>query len=427
MTFLVNWGPVLAAGLSILLMGACGVQLLMRLTRVLRGQESVSGAQNPLGYRRARRAPAKEIALVMALAFLSRVLVYLTAYAMLRLSRTTSRTFWDVQRLFWERWDARHYVKIAQWGYATAGEDRFLLVFFPFYPMLMRLLAPLTGGDVFFAGQAISVLCGSASAGMLYALAYPYGGRRTAVLSALYFLLSPLSVFLCSAYTEGLFLCLTLGAMLCVRGGRLWCAALLGMLSAFTRMPGVIVAGMILIDAIGRFARRELTARGVAACAAQMLLVFGGLFLYWGVNVAVTGDPLTYLTYQRDNWYQEAGSFWRSTDTTVYYFLDTIGSREWMFVWGMQMACMFYVYALLAFGQRKLPFDLAAYSFVYTAVVLSPTWLLSGARYLYAMAPLPILQARMLRRKESHALALLAHGVLLMVWIYGFTVLGEVY
>ena len=38
---------------------------------------------------------------------------------------------------------------------------------------------------------------------------------------------------------------------------------------------------------------------------------------------------------------------------------------------------MGYIYILLAARQKKLPFDLAAYSFVYVAVVLSPTWLLS--------------------------------------------------
>ena len=74
----------------------------------------------------------------------------------------------------------------------------------------------------------------------------------------------------------------------------------------------------------------------------------------------------------------------------------------------------------------KLPFDLMAYSFVYTAVVLSPTWLLSGARYLYALAPLHILKAVITKRSGLHALALGFSGVLLLVFIYAYTIMIRV-
>ena len=74
----------------------------------------------------------------------------------------------------------------------------------------------------------------------------------------------------------------------------------------------------------------------------------------------------------------------------------------------------------------ELPFDLASYSFVYVAVVLAPTWLLSGPRYLYALAPLPLLQARAHRNESVHAVALTLSGALLLVWIFGFTIAVEV-
>ena len=59
----------------------------------------------------------------------------------------------------------------------------------------------------------------------------------TAALAAAHFLLSPLSVFLCCVYTEGLFILLTLAAICLLRRGHPWPAALCGMGSAFTRMP----------------------------------------------------------------------------------------------------------------------------------------------------------------------------------------------
>ena len=62
----------------------------------------------------------------------------------------------------------------------------------------------------------------------------------------------------------------------------------------------------------------------------------------------------------------------------------------------------------------------------YVAVVLAPTWLLSGARYLYALCALPLLQARMFRRTGTHVLALSLSAVLLAVFVFGYTIAVEV-
>ena len=59
-------------------------------------------------------------------------------------------------------------------------------------------------------------------------------------------------------------------------------------------------------------------------------------------------------------------------------------------------------------------------------MVLAPTWLLSGPRYLYALAPLPLLQARAHRRSGVHALALTLSAALLLIWIFGYTLAIEV-
>ena len=44
----------------------------------------------------------------------------------------------------WTRWDATHYLKIAESGYTAVGEDRFLIVFFPLYPMSVWCASVLT-------------------------------------------------------------------------------------------------------------------------------------------------------------------------------------------------------------------------------------------------------------------------------------------
>jgi len=413
----------IAAAASVVLMGVCGIRLLAGLTRVIRGQAPADAMAN--ARERKRFAPWRRLLAVFLLALLSRVLVYLMADLMRRMAGMDGG-FFEVMRPLWCHWDTRHYIAIAENGYVPEGDERLRLVFFPLMPMLMRLLSPLTGGDVFYAGLLISLLCSGAAAALLYDLSYLHFGRRAAGLSAAYFLLSPMSVFLNCCYTEALFLCLVLAAMCLMRRGRPWLAAVCGMGCALTRMPGVIVAGLMIISLIGKAAQCRAGLRAVLSCAGQVLTVFSGLFIYWAINYAVTGDPLMYLTYQRENWFQQAGSFWGSVSNTVYYVLTAFGEDDWFFTWGFQLIAMFYVFALLAAGTGKLPFDLMAYSFVYTAVVLSPTWLLSGARYLYALAPLHILKAVITKRSGLHALALGVSGVLLLVFIYAYTIMIRV-
>ena len=407
-----------AAALSIVLMGTAGMQLIWRFVLLLRGRDPMpEGEIKPLDVRGMGAAALA--------ALVSRLAVYLLAFALFVLVGEEGGLLETLKPL-WLRWDARHYIGIAESGYAAVGDDRLRLVFFPLYPALMRMFSVLTGGDAFYGGLLVSLLCSMGAAAFVYDLGTMHGGKRIGVLSIAYFLLSPMSVFLNCAYTEALFLCLTLGTVCLLRRGHPWIAALCGAASALTRMPGVIVSGLFIIAFLGKCPKRQCGAKAALACMTQVLIVFTGLFLYWGINYAVTGDAFTYLIYQRENWYQEAGSFWETAATTMQYVLMLIGEDDWFFCWVTQLIAMFAVYALLVFKGKILPFDLAAYSFVYIAVVLSPTWLLSGPRYLYALCALPLLKAKMVKSDVMHGVLLGSSAVLLAVYTYGYTLVQTV-
>lgn len=410
-----------AAAMSLLLMGACGAGLLRRLVRVLRGQETADGLTG-----RRKFAPGDQLLAAAGIGLLSRLALYVLAYAMYRLLGLGSDGPLESLAPLWTHWDTRHYIGIAQEGYTAVGDERLRLVFFPLYPLLMRLLSPLTGGNLFAAGVLLSLACSAAASALVYELSYLHFGAKTARLCVSYFLLNPLSVFLCCVYTEALFICLTLASVCLLRRGHPWLAALCGALSALTRMPGVIAAGLFIIAFLAKIPPKRANARALLACAGQVLLVFSGLFVYFLINWLVTGDPLMYMTYQRENWFQQPGTFWDSAANTMHYFLTSVGESDWLWTWGFQLLCMLGIGLLLATTASRIPFDLAAYSFVYTAVVLSPTWLLSGARYLYALCALPMLLSRMRIGRTGHALLLVLSGALLIVWTFGYTIAVQV-
>ncbi len=405
-----------ASLLSIALMGAAGVQLLFRLISVIRGEETADGRLEGerFGF------DGRGMLLAAGAALVSRVLVAALAYGMLLMTGTQEGPIESLYRL-WLHWDTHHYIGIAQEGYTAVGDERLRLVFFPLFPLLMRGFSVFTGGNVFYGGLLVSLLCSLVCGALVYDLGMMHGGRKTAALSVAYFLLSPMSVFLNCAYTEALFIMLTLGVLCLLRRGHPWLAALCGAASALTRMPGVVCAGFFIIACIGRCAKERVRARTLLACAAQVLIVFSGLFIYWGINWAVTGDAFMYLTYQKENWFQTAGSFWETASTTVYYMIKSVGEEDWFFCWVTQLAAMFFIYALLAAGQKRLPFDLEAYSFVYIAVIFAPSWLLSGPRYLYALCALPLLKAKVIKSDMAHGVLLGLSASLLALYTYGFT------
>ena len=53
----------------------------------------------------------------------------------------------------WNRWDTSHYLNIAERGYSdtSIGERGLLIVFFPFYPLLIKLFAPVLQNYLFSA------------------------------------------------------------------------------------------------------------------------------------------------------------------------------------------------------------------------------------------------------------------------------------
>lgn len=402
------------------LLGAAGGGLALRLIWRCRGQGTLfSGEWYEL-------PPANELGMVFVLALITRILLIVWSFFLLNaLGMGSGRFMEDFSRL-WIHWDARHYLGIAAEGYTAEGSGRLRLVFFPLYPLLTRAAGYLVG-NVLMGGTLLSVFSGAGAAVLVYILAAQVL-RGEAGLAVLFFLLNPLSLFLCCVYTEGLFLFLTLAAYLLRRFGHPWLYALVGGLASLTRMPGVLLSGIEMIALMEDGFSGRLTPGRLMAGILRMGLVFSGLFLYWGINARVTGDPFMYLRYQRENWYQEAGNVWYSAGNTMTYFLNTVGEETHWWTWGIQALCMVLAGLCLLAG-RKLPFDLMAYSFVYTLVIFSPTWLLSGPRYLFGMFTLPLLQVQLTEHfpQWTRYAFLACSGALLLLYVYGYTLVAAVY
>lgn len=144
------------------------------------------------------------------------------------------------------RWDSIHYLTIAAHGYTRPGDT----VFFPLYPLLIRLLGFVVGSEA-VAGVTISMVSLLVALTLLHRLTRIELGARAADVAVLLMAFAPLSFFFSAVYTESLYLALSLGCVYSARRGRWKLAAALGALAAVTRITGVLLVIPLAIMRLG--------------------------------------------------------------------------------------------------------------------------------------------------------------------------------
>jgi len=205
----------------------------------------------------------------------------------------------------WNRWDASHYLRLAEHGYATSGDTRVSLVFFPLYPWLVR-------GAAFFARNymaAAFVVSGIASiaVGLLLQKLVRLDESEAVARNTVWFLfIFPTSYFLHIAYTESLFLALTLGCFLAARNERWELAGLLGAGACLTRVNGLILGFALATEVIHQYWKtRRINLRWLWIGVVPL-----GFLGYLWLNHEVTGDYFAFTKIMHEHWYKKFASPW---------------------------------------------------------------------------------------------------------------------
>jgi Gpi18-like mannosyltransferase len=134
----------------------------------------------------------------------------------------------------WHRWDTGHFITIATRGYI----DWWRTAFFPLYPLLIHVVNMVISNAV-LAGLIVSNLTGLGALVVFYRLVDADFGEDLAYRSVLYYALFPMGFFLAAAYSESLFMLLTLSSFYAMRRGHWWLAGLAGLFASLTRAAAV--------------------------------------------------------------------------------------------------------------------------------------------------------------------------------------------
>lgn len=189
------------------------------------------------------------------------------------------------------QWDGNWYLSIASDGYHFSTEHESNMGFFPFYPMLVKLMSYIIP-NMAEAGIATANLCLLVAGFLLYRLvALDYADEKIKRAAVMFLMFSPVSFFFSSAYTESTFIMLVIGSFLAARQ-RLWLiAGLLGMMVSATRQVGLLLTLALLVEYVRQIRGRVSNLRALFHPRILLLgLVPLGLFLFMFYGYVRFGD-----------------------------------------------------------------------------------------------------------------------------------------
>jgi len=287
----------------------------------------------------------------------------------------------------WKRWDATHYLNIAQNGYTAYGEDRFLIVFFPFYPALIALFQ-LVFRDYLISAFIVTGISSLALGLIFRELVRLDYSEKIAQFAVLFLFIFPTSYFLHIPYTESLFLTLCVGCFLAARKRSWILVGILGGLACLTRINGLILVPALVFEMWEEY--RETKSFNKKWLI--MLLIPIGFGIYLWINYYVAGNPTMFMVHQREHWYRYFRPPWEGVWQTFKKIYNDKPSAAQMT--GVQ-ELLFVGIGLFAtiVGWRHLRNSYRVWMVANWLLFVSTSFVLSVPRYTLVMFPIFILMS----------------------------------
>ena len=387
------------------------------MSRLAVGPRVQPGAAPHGGYRSRgpdRRAWTDSLLIVLSVRILLLVVAFGAAWMLAPGTGPLGEGFFDI----WVRWDARHFLEVAEFGYTDARTDPHAAAFFPLYPLLIRLLGA-AGLPLSVAGMLISAGATVVASAYLYALAEEELGEGAGRRAALYLVLFPTAVFLIAPYSEALFLAGAVPAFYYARRGQWFQAALPAAVAVGSRAAGLFLLFGLALEVLrrGDFRRAVLARAGIALGAAALpALAYGG-YLF-----AVKGDALYFLVDQREGWFRDFVGPVQSFMNTWNLTSSEGSPTNWIFTWRMEIVAAAVGVGLVVWALAKREWGYAGFMGSLMAALLTSTWYFSIPRMLLTMFPAVLVLAAFTGRHPiRHELAVAVMAPVAALGVVVFT------
>jgi hypothetical protein len=320
----------------------------------------------------------------------------------------------------WNRWDAVHYMNLAEHGYQPTGEARFLIIFYPLFPWLTRLVA-IVFGSYIFSGLVVAGIASIAAGLLLQKLIRLDYENQFAERAVWFMFIFPTSYALHVPYTESLLLALALGSFLAARTDRWLLAGVLGALAAMSRINGLVLIPALAVEAAHQYWRtRRWRWKWL-----WIGLIGLGVLAYLLLNYHVTGNPFMFMTYRREHWYQVLSWPWVGVRGKILEALHPSASGEsWVIVTVHEILFIALGLGATIWACIRLRPSYAAWMVGNWLLFTSTTFLIGVSRFTLVMFPLFILFSGLSARRVWYA-ALTVASLLYLALFTGLYVEGH--
>lgn len=315
------------------------------------------------------------------------IIVFFVYLIYAKMNNISSNFFDFFYRCYVKCGDTPHYLYIAENWYPTIGSNMNIIVFFPLYPVLMKILSILFH-DYFLSGVIISNICMGISTCLLYFFAkLELKDENKAYDSVFMFLLYPFSIFLITVFTESLFIMLSLLCLIFIKKKNWLLVGIFGMLATLTRLQGII----FIIPACYQIITSIMKEKKFNKQYFYVLLLIVGFGIYLIINKTITGNYFSFLAYEKiEPWYNVPQ--WISDNLAQHYHnaFEYFG-LSYIIYWP-QLVLFFITIFLLFLGLKN---GISRYIIIYGACYLMATylhgWMISGPRYILSCIPIYII------------------------------------
>jgi hypothetical protein len=298
-----------------------------------------------------------------------------------------------------ERQDALWFLRIADAGYDPGDGSA---AFFPLYPLLVRVVTPLTGGRTLLAALIVSNVSFLGALIVLRALTTLERSEAEARTAVVLLAVFPTSLFFLAPYSESTFLLLSVSAFWFARRDRWALAALAAALAATTRSIGIVLLPALFVEAVLQHRERGAPLLRRVAASVATLAGPGLVLLFWA---AAFGRPLAPIDAQ-GRWQREATFPLRTLSNAV------VAAGRLLDVWLFDALVVAVVVACLVAGLRSLRASYSVYAWASLAVPLSYPFaqrpLMSVPRFSVLIFPVFWVLADLVRRRRLPAAAVTA-------------------
>ncbi|MBN1244589.1 hypothetical protein JXA31_03250 [Candidatus Bathyarchaeota archaeon] len=281
------------------------------------------------------------------------------------------------------KWDSPHYMFIAQNGYVNEGDPANFIVFFPLYPLLVRLIT-FDFAYINLSGLIISNVCSILFVIYLFKLAKLDYSDSVAKKAVLYLSVFPTAYFLSAAYTESLFLAVVIASLYYARNAKWPLAGFLGLLASLTRIAGLLLLPVLVVE---YFHQKEWKIKAANLKLLWISLPAFGFLAYLIINYQVTGNFFTFMEIERVHWYQ--------TLDPLGGFAGAVGwlgsndfSKSLTLGYAQVIFAVFGLFMVLAGYMAKLRPSYVAYLLLTWMLSVSTGFWISVPRYVLTMFPI---------------------------------------